>query len=136
MTQKLRRIIDEGVGYGLAYMDRVNISYASLQMNQDLHFSASVYGFGAGLFFIAFPVVAFFLLRGGGLSGFGVSWATGVLSGFAGAIGDVGQRLSTAGGAVAVIGPLLRVLGNLVVWLGMAVSALIWPLVWLNYWSI
>src|SRR5579859_772822 len=86
----------------------------------------------AGLFFIAFPVVAFFLLRGGGLSGFGVSWATGILAGFAGAIGDVGQKLSTAGGTVAVIGPLLQVLGNLVVWLGMAVSALILPLVWLN----
>src|ERR1017187_9977415 len=39
-----------GVGYGLAYMDRINISFASLQMNRDLHFSASVYGFGAGLF--------------------------------------------------------------------------------------
>ncbi len=39
-----------GVGYGLAYMDRINISFASLQMNRDLHFSASVYGFGAGCF--------------------------------------------------------------------------------------
>jgi len=45
-----------GVGYGLAYMDRVNISYASLQMNQDLHFSASVYAFGAGLFFIGYAL--------------------------------------------------------------------------------
>ena len=36
------------LGYGIAYMDRVNISFASLQMNRDLHFSASVYGFGAG----------------------------------------------------------------------------------------
>src|ERR1700693_2252133 len=43
-----------GVGYGLAYMDRINISFASLQMNRDLHFSASVYGFGAGLFFIGY----------------------------------------------------------------------------------
>jgi len=42
------------VGYGLAYMDRINISFASLQMNRDLHFSASVYGFGAGLFFIGY----------------------------------------------------------------------------------
>ena len=42
------------VGYGLAYMDRVNISFASLQMNQDLHFSATVYGLGAGLFFIGY----------------------------------------------------------------------------------
>jgi len=30
----------------LSYMDRINISFASLQMNSDLHFSASVYGFG------------------------------------------------------------------------------------------
>ncbi len=43
-----------GVGYGIAYMDRVNISFASLQMNRDLHFSAAVYGFGAGLFFVAY----------------------------------------------------------------------------------
>src|SRR5580692_1062399 len=31
-------------------------------------------GVNAGLFFVAFPVVAFFLLHGGGLNGFGVSW--------------------------------------------------------------
>ena len=43
-----------GIGYMLAYMDRINISFASLQMNKDLHFSASVYGFGAGLFFIGY----------------------------------------------------------------------------------
>ncbi len=45
-----------GVGYGLAYMDRINISFASLEMNRDLHFSASVYGFGAGLFFIGYAL--------------------------------------------------------------------------------
>ena len=45
-----------GVGYGLSYMDRINISFASLQMNRDLHFSASVYGFGAGLFFIGYAL--------------------------------------------------------------------------------
>jgi MFS transporter, ACS family, tartrate transporter len=44
------------VGYCLAYMDRINISFASLQMNRDLHFSASVYGFGAGLFFIGYAL--------------------------------------------------------------------------------
>ena len=42
------------LGYGAAYMDRVNISFASTQMNQDLHFSASMYGFGAGLFFVSY----------------------------------------------------------------------------------
>ncbi len=42
------------LGYGTAYIDRVNISFASLQMNRDLHFSATVYGFGAGLFFLSY----------------------------------------------------------------------------------
>jgi ACS family tartrate transporter-like MFS transporter len=44
------------LGYGTAYMDRVNISFAALQMNRDLHFSATVYGFGAGLFFLSYSV--------------------------------------------------------------------------------
>jgi len=44
------------IGYGLAYIDRLNLSFASLQMNRDLHFSASVYGFGAGLFFIGYAL--------------------------------------------------------------------------------
>ncbi len=41
-------------GYGIAFLDRANISFAALQMNRDLHFSATVYGFGAGLFFISY----------------------------------------------------------------------------------
>jgi general L-amino acid transport system permease protein len=86
-------------------------------------------GLNASLFFIAFPVLAFFLLRGGGLRGFGVSWVTGALSGFAGGIGDVGEKLLRTSEAM---GPIIQLSGNLVVWLGMAVSALIWPLVWLN----
>jgi MFS transporter, ACS family, tartrate transporter len=44
------------VGYCLAYMDRVNISFASLRMNADLHFSATVYGLAAGLFFIGYAL--------------------------------------------------------------------------------
>lgn len=43
-----------GLGYGIAYMDRVNVSFAALQMNHALRFSASVYGFGAGLFFVSY----------------------------------------------------------------------------------
>jgi ACS family tartrate transporter-like MFS transporter len=50
----LRLIPLISLGYGAAYMDRINISFASLQMNRDLHFSATVYGLGAGLFFIAY----------------------------------------------------------------------------------
>ena len=44
------------IGYGLAYMDRINISFASLRMNSDLHFSATVYGLGAGLFLIGYAL--------------------------------------------------------------------------------
>lgn len=44
------------IGYGLAFMDRVNISFAALRMNSDLHFSATVYGLGAGLFFIGYAI--------------------------------------------------------------------------------
>ena len=45
-----------GLGYGAAYMDRVNISFAAVQMNQDLHFSSSMYGLGAGLFFVGYGI--------------------------------------------------------------------------------
>ena len=45
-----------GLGYGAAYMDRVNISFAAVQMNRDLHFSASMYGLGAGLFFVSYAL--------------------------------------------------------------------------------
>ena len=45
-----------GLGYGAAYMDRVNISFASLQMNHDLGFSSVMYGTGAGLFFVSYAL--------------------------------------------------------------------------------
>jgi general L-amino acid transport system permease protein len=89
-------------------------------------------GLNAGLFFIALPVVAFFLLHGGGLSGFGISWTASLLSGFTESIGDAGRKLTSAGEATAVIGPLLTLLGKLVVLLSTAISYLIWPLVWLR----
>jgi ACS family tartrate transporter-like MFS transporter len=40
--------------YFVNYLDRVNLSFAALGMNKDLGFSATVYGFGAGVFFIAY----------------------------------------------------------------------------------
>ncbi len=45
-----------GIGYLFALMDRVNVSFAALQMNQQLGFSATVYGLGAGLFYLAYAV--------------------------------------------------------------------------------
>lgn len=44
------------LAYILAYIDRVNVSFAALQMNADLGFSATVYGFGGGLFFIGYAL--------------------------------------------------------------------------------
>src|ERR1700674_5512506 len=40
--------------YVLSYVDRVNISFAALQMTGDLGFSNAVFGFGAGIFFIGY----------------------------------------------------------------------------------
>ncbi len=53
----LRLIPLIALGYCVAYMDRVNISFAALQMNRDLHFSETTYGFGAGLFFLSYALV-------------------------------------------------------------------------------
>jgi ACS family tartrate transporter-like MFS transporter len=42
--------------YVVAWLDRVNIGFASLQMNADLGLSDTVYGFGAGIFFIGYAL--------------------------------------------------------------------------------
>jgi len=40
--------------YVAAYLDRVNVSFAKLQMLSDLRFSETVYRLGAGIFFIGY----------------------------------------------------------------------------------
>jgi sugar phosphate permease len=40
--------------YLAAYLDRVNVGFAKLQMLKELNFSATVYGFGAGIFFLGY----------------------------------------------------------------------------------
>jgi ACS family tartrate transporter-like MFS transporter len=42
------------VCYFIAYLDRVNVGFAALTMNQDLGLSQTAFGFGAGIFFIAY----------------------------------------------------------------------------------
>ncbi|MGF6559181.1 MFS transporter [Erwinia aphidicola] len=42
------------VSYIFAYLDRINVGIAKLQMSSDLAFSETVYGLGAGIFFIGF----------------------------------------------------------------------------------
>ncbi|MHA6196144.1 MFS transporter [Pseudomonas wadenswilerensis] len=44
------------VCYLFAHLDRINIGFAKMQMSADLHFSDTVYGLGAGLFFIAYAM--------------------------------------------------------------------------------
>ena len=43
--------------YFVAYVDRVNLSYAGLEMTRELGFSNSVYGLGAGIFFIGYVLL-------------------------------------------------------------------------------
>jgi MFS transporter, ACS family, tartrate transporter len=42
--------------YFVAYLDRVNVSFAALTMNQDIGLSATAYGLGSGIFFLAYFV--------------------------------------------------------------------------------
>ncbi|MBI1956733.1 MAG: MFS transporter [Acidobacteria bacterium] len=40
--------------YVIAFLDRVNVAYAALDMTRDLGFTPEVFGFGAGIFFIGY----------------------------------------------------------------------------------
>ena len=42
------------VCYFVSFVDRVNVGFAALQMNKDLHLSPTVFGFGGGLFFFSY----------------------------------------------------------------------------------
>lgn len=51
--------------YFCAYLDRVNVGFAKLQMMSDLQFSEAVYGLGAGfsllvIFFVKYQVTLYF----------------------------------------------------------------------------
>jgi general L-amino acid transport system permease protein len=89
-------------------------------------------GLNAGLFFLALPVVAFFLLHGGGLSGFGVSWITSLLTAFADSIKSAGDALVRAAANTPVVGPLLWLLGQIVALIGVTLSLVLTPLIWVR----
>ncbi len=40
--------------YVIAFVDRVNVGFAALTMSHDLHLSPAMFGFGAGIFFVAY----------------------------------------------------------------------------------
>jgi general L-amino acid transport system permease protein len=77
-------------------------------------------------------VLAFFLLYGGGLSGFGVSWTAGLLSGLAGSLDSAGDALIRASASTALGGPLLWGAGKLLALMGVAIAYVISPLIWLR----
>lgn len=43
--------------YIVAYIDRINIGFAGLQMTSELHFSNTVFGFGSGIFFWGYAIL-------------------------------------------------------------------------------
>lgn len=42
--------------YFVAYIDRTNVGFAAISMNRDLGFSAYLYGWGAGIFFLGYAI--------------------------------------------------------------------------------
>lgn len=42
------------LAYTINFLDRVNVGFAALHMNEDLGFSPAVFGFGAGIFFLGY----------------------------------------------------------------------------------
>ena len=54
---KTRLLYVVGLLFFFNYLDRVNVGFAALQMNDDLGFNAQVYGFGAGVFFISYALL-------------------------------------------------------------------------------
>ncbi len=57
MAKVMRRLVPFLIlCYFAAYLDRVNVGFAALTMINDLHLTATAFGFGAGIFFIAYFV--------------------------------------------------------------------------------
>jgi general L-amino acid transport system permease protein len=113
---------------------RVNLTYilATLLLLPLLIPRLPAKGLNAGLFFIAFPVVAFFLLHGGGLHGLGFSWTLSLLSGIPNGIAEAGFAVARAAEATEIVRPLLSELATFIIWLGFALSYLVVPLIWLH----
>jgi MFS transporter, ACS family, tartrate transporter len=77
--------------YFVAYLDRVNVGFAGLTMNRDLHFSSSVFGFGSGIFFLCyflFEIPSNLILEKGGarrwIARILITW--GIISGLTAAV--------------------------------------------------
>ncbi len=102
---------------------RVNLTFlmAALLLLPLLIPRAPAKSLNAALFFVAFPIVAYFLLHGGGLHGFGVSWIADLLSGLVGSIADAGNKLNEGNVAAALFGRIVSAVA-------FVLSIVIWPL--------
>lgn len=112
---------------------RVNLTFAlgALLLLPLLIPRAPAKALNSGLFFAAYPVIGFFLLRGGGLKGFAIHWLAELGSGLAASFQDAGLRLAatTIGGA---LGQGLSFIGRAVGWIGDGLAILMWPVEWLR----
>jgi general L-amino acid transport system permease protein len=84
----------------------------------------------AALFFAAFPVIGFFLLHGGGLQGFAVSWLAELGAGLASSFDDAGSRLIAVGQGMTdgILREAIILLGQAVALVGTALGWLAAPL--------
>ncbi len=80
----------------------------------------------AGLFFIAFPVVAYFLLHGGGIRGFAITWSHDVLLALFDSIADIGRKLASASAVLPMV------VGKGLVYLASILILLLTPIAWLR----
>jgi len=111
---------------------RVNLTFAlgALLLLPLLIPRAPAKALNSGLFFLAYPVTGFFLLRGGGLKGFAIHWIADLGSALAVSFQDAGRSLvATASGPLAQI---VALIGRLVGWIGDGLALIVWPLEWLR----
>jgi len=100
------------VCYFVAYLDRVNVGFAALTMNKDLGLSQTAFGFGAGVFFLAyfiFEVPSNLLLEKFGarkwIARIMLSW--GILSGLTAFIPQIAQATGLGNAATFYVVRLL-----------------------------
>ncbi len=115
---------------------RVNLTFllAAVLLLPLLIPKAPAKAFNAALLFMAFPVVAFFLLYGGGLHGFAVEWSANILSNFIVSVGDAGARMHNLGAAShhPLAGWFLNWCGESIVLLSTMMLYISFPLAWLK----
>src|SRR6516162_8192799 len=97
--------------YLIAYLDRANVAFANLEMSRDLHFSDSVFGLGAGIFFVGYVILE---IPGAGIVVYLKHWVRAEDRAKAVAIFTTATTVANVIGS-PIAGPILRVH-----WLGLS----------------